>query len=222
MYKVLVVDDDRDIINLIRIYLERDDIEVHEANDGLKAAKMLKGGGFDLAVIDIMLPGMNGLELIKSLRKSSDIPVVIISAKAGTMDKVFGLEIGADDYITKPFDALELAARVKSAIRRYHGLGPEKSAQRLLKTGDLTLDLDSCSLMLADSEIEITSLEFNLLKLFMQNPGRVLTSEQIFDEVWKDSFVDDNSLRVAISKLRSKIGDKRIKTIRGLGYRMEK
>jgi DNA-binding response OmpR family regulator len=223
MYHILIADDEKDIIRLLRLYLEKDDIKVYEANDGYEALSVISTNGVDLAVIDIMMPKLNGFELIKEIRKNNNIPIMILSAKVEISDKIFGLEIGADDYITKPFDALEVAARVKANLRRYCKLGSNEKAAEQIKVRDIILDTSECVLYKNSRKIDLTSVEYKILRLFMASPGKVFTKEQIYEEGWGDAFiVDDNTIRVAISKLRDKIGEDSLKTIRGLGYRLEK
>ena len=223
MYKILVADDEKDIIKLLRLYLEKDDIKIYEAYDGMSAMDVLNEYEIDLAIVDIMMPKMNGFELIKKIRKINNIPIMILSAKVEIADKIFGLELGADDYITKPFEPMEVAARVKANLRRFYSLNPLQMNQNLeIKVRDLTLDISQCVLIKGETKIILTSVEYKLLKLFMESPGRVYTKEQIFEFCWGQEYVvDDNTIRVCISKLRNKIGEREIKSIRGLGYRLE-
>lgn len=224
MYHILIADDEKEIIKLLRLYLEKDDIKVTEAYDGAQAYRLSLENSFDLAIIDIMMPKLNGFELIKKIRKKSNIPIMILSAKVQTSDKIFGLEIGADDYITKPFDAMEVAARAYANLRRFHQLGAtQKSICEKLSVQNLTLDTGECVIYRDKQRIDLTSGEYKLLQMFMSSPGRVFTKEQIYQAGWgEELIVDDNTIRVAISKLRDKIGEEKIKTIRGLGYRLEK
>jgi DNA-binding response OmpR family regulator len=172
-----------------------------------------------------MMPRINGYELIKKIRNKSNMPIMILSAKGESSDKVLGLGIGADDYITKPFDPLEVVARVQANIRRYYNLGSGET-YKTLNVRDLTLDTSQCILFKKDKLIELTSIEFKILKLFMESPGRVFTKKQIYEAAWEDSYiVDDNNIMVYISKIREKLGEREgeayIKTIRGLGYKMK-
>lgn len=222
MYKILVADDEQEIIALLRLYLEKDDVTVIEASDGKMALDLFRKEEISLAIVDIMMPKMNGFELIKQIRQSSNMPILVLSARVQSSDKIFGLELGADDYITKPFDAMEVAARVKAALRRYYQFGVQEVAPEEITVGDLTLALHECVVYQGEERILLTSIEFKVLNLFMQFPGRVFTKEQIYEAGWENLVVDDNTIRVAISKLRDKIGQNRIKTIRGLGYRLER
>lgn len=224
MYKILIADDEKDIIKLLRLYLEKDDIKIYEAYDGMTAMNLLNEYEIDLAIVDIMMPKMNGFELIKKIRKTNNIPIMILSAKVEIADKIFGLELGADDYIAKPFDPMEVTARVKANLRRFYNLNQiKKEHTSEIKVRDLILDTNQCILFKGETQINLTSVEYRLLKLFMESPGRVFTKEQLFECGWGEEYVvDDNTIRVCISKLRNKVGEEEIKTIRGLGYRLEK
>lgn len=230
-YKILIADDEPEIRDLLHLYLEKDGYEVVEAADGAQALSALqdaalKEDGIDLVILDIMMPGIDGYRVLRNIRENSNIPVIMLSAKSGDADKILGLDLGADDYITKPFQPLEAVARVNSNIRRFYALGAGKQRQiEEIKVQDLTLDLKSCRLSAGERMIELTSVEFKLMKLFMENPGKVFTKQQLFEEGWGDDFfVSDNNIMVCISKLRAKLSDDAnayIKTIRGLGYRLE-
>lgn len=224
MFNILIADDEKDIIKLLRLYLEKDYIKVFEAYDGEMALRLLNEQNIDLVIVDIMMPRINGFELIKKIRVDSNLPIMILSAKTEIPDKIFGLEIGADDYITKPFDALEVTARVKANLRRFYNLNSDNKPPKIeIIVRNLVLDTEQCVLFRDDERIDLTSVEYKLLKLFMESPGRVFTKEQIFETAWgEDYIVDDNVIRVSISKLRDKIGDGNITTIRGLGYRLER
>lgn len=227
-FNVLIADDEKEIISVLRLFLEKENINVYEAYDGEMAYMVLKHYDIDLAILDIMMPGMNGFELLEKLRKYYEIPVMIISANVELNDKVHGLELGADDYITKPFEPLEVVARVKAHLRR-HGAASSSSNEtaaytedNILKYKDMLLNLNRCQLTIGNDIIDLTKIELALMEMFIGNPGRVFTKEQIFERGWNDTFVvDDNTIRVTISRLRDKIGVERIKTIRGLGYRLE-
>ena len=232
-YKILVAEDDRDIAEFIKLYLENEGYEVILAGDGLLAYEATLKEKIDLAVVDIMLPKMNGYDLIKKIREGSNIPIVILSAKNLDSDKILGLDLGADDYLTKPFNPLELIARIKSNIRRYYSLGSQVEggdgkASHILKVGDLTLDEEEVTLRKGDAVITITPTEYKMMVPFMKSPGKVFTKMQIYQAVSGESYVnDDNTLMVHISNLRDKIEDnprepKYIKNIRGIGYKIEK
>ncbi len=231
-YKILVVDDEPEIRDLLRLYLEKDGYDVVEAADGAQALsalqeESLRSEGIDLVILDIMMPGIDGYRVLQNIRENSNIPVIMLSAKGTDSDKILGLDLGADDYITKPFQPLEAVARVNSNIRRFYALGAGKQKQvEELTLRDLKLDLNSCMLMQGERSIELTSVEFKIMRLFMENPGKVFTKQQLFEEGWGDDYlVSDNNIMVCISKLRAKLSEDAnayIKTIRGLGYRLEK
>lgn len=222
MTNILIADDEKDIIKLLRIYLEKEDITVYEAYDGEMAYMILQNYEIDLAIIDIMMPRMNGYELIKKVRKTMDIPIMVLSAKVELTDRILGLDLGADDYITKPFEPLEIVAKVKSRIRRMKASSSREETFPLI-VGKLSLNTNECILIKNEVEIPLTKVEFLVLKMFMESPGRVFTKEQIYENGWGNEYaVDDNTIRVVISRLRDKVGEDLIKTIRGLGYRLEK
>lgn len=227
-FNVLIADDEKEIISVLRLFLEKENINVYEAYDGKMAYMVIKHYHIDLAILDIMMPAMNGFELLEKLRKDYEIPVMIISANVELNDKVHGLELGADDYTTKPFEPLEVVARVKAHLRRLGAASNISNGNtaytedNVLKCKDMLLNLNRCQLTIGNDIIDLTKTELALLKMFMGNSGRVFTKEQIFERGWNDTFVvDDNTIRVTISRLRDKIGVERIKTIRGLGYRLE-
>lgn len=228
-YKILVADDEAEIRDVLRLYLEKDGYEVLESADGIEALNLFKRAKTDLAVLDIMMPGIDGYRVLRNIREESNIPVIMLSAKGSDSDKILGLDLGADDYIVKPFVPLEAVARVNSNIRRFYALGAgssQISADRELTVGVLKLDLESCLLYRGEEPIELTSVEFRIMKLFMENPGKVFTKQQLFEQGWGESYMlSDNNVMVCISKLRAKLdcdGREYITTIRGLGYRLEK
>lgn len=227
-YRILIADDEPEIRELLRLYLEKDGYEVLEAEDGLQTLEILKMEKVDLLLLDIMMPGMDGFTVLKQMRKENNIPVLIMSAKDTDADKILGLDLGADDYLAKPANPLEVVARVNSNIRRFYAFGAheEEKIEHILQVRDLKLDLDGCMFYKGEEIVELTSIEFRLMKLFLENPGRVFTKEQIFRAGWNCEYMeDDNNVMVCISKLRAKLSNDAnayIKTIRGLGYRMEK
>ena len=226
-YKVLIADDEAEIRNLLRLYLENESFTVIETGDGLKTLEAVRTNSPDILLLDIMMPGIDGLHVMQQLRKETNIPIMIISAKTADAERILGLNLGADDYITKPFNPLEVAARVKSALRRYYDLGSNtvKEEEEVLNCGDLTLDIGSCSLTINGAPIELTSVEFKMMEMLMRSPGKVFTKQQIYEYAWGDEFIiADNNIMVAISKLRTKLDEdpsRYIKTLRGLGYRLE-
>lgn len=229
-YKILIADDEAEIRDVLRLYLEKDGYEVTEAADGVEAMEKIWKEKPDLAILDIMMPGLDGYRVLRNIREDNNIPVIMLSAKDTDSDKILGLDMGADDYITKPFAPLEAVARVNSNIRRFYSLGArgadKDKAVTELTVQDLRLDLEACLLYRGEDTIELTSVEFRIMKLFMEEPGKVFTKQQLYEQGWGDEyFVSDNNIMVCISKLRSKLdsdGREYIKTIRGLGYRMEK
>ena len=230
-YKILIADDEAEIRDVLRLYLEKDGYIVTEAADGMEAMEELRKESPDLVILDIMMPGLDGYRVLRKIRENNNIPIIMLSAKDTDADKILGLDLGADDYITKPFGPLEAVARVNSNIRRFYSLGSgndgdKDKAMKELTVQDLRLDLESCLLYRGDEAIELTSVEFRIMKLFMEEPGKVFTKQQIYERGWGDEYlVSDNNIMVCISKLRGKLdcdGREYIKTIRGLGYRMEK
>ena len=226
-YKILVADDEKEIRNLLKLYLENDGFKVVEASTGLEVLDLLDKEKPDMCLLDIMMPDMDGLTALKNLRQKSNIPVMMITARTADAERILGLNIGADDYICKPFNPLEVAARVKAFMRRYYDLGAGniKEDTEVLKAMDLELDTDKCLLMKGGEPIELTSVEYKMMEMFMKNPGKVFTKQQLYEYAWGDDFfASDNNIMVAISKLRTKLDEdasKYIKTMRGLGYRLE-
>lgn len=225
-YTILVADDEKEIRELLRLYLENAGYKVIEAEDGQQALELLQNKEIDLCLLDIMMPKMDGYHVLQELRKESNIPVVVISAKGADSEKILGLNLGADDYMAKPFNPLEAVARVNSNIRRFYSLGTGEIEKELLKVKDLELDVDSCVLTQQGKVIDLTSVEYKIMELFMKHPGKVFTKQQIYEYGWGEEFiVADNNIMVCISKLRDKLSEDPsayIKTIRGLGYRLEK
>jgi DNA-binding response OmpR family regulator len=226
--KVLIVEDDKDIIQIIKLYVENNEIEVMTAYNGEEAIDILSNNKIDLVVSDIMMPLMNGFELIKKVRESQNIPIIVISAKDQSADKVLGLNLGADDYITKPFDPLEVVARIQAQLRRTYQFSSRDKVEKTVILRKLSLDIDMMTLKKNDEIINLTATEFKILKLLMSHPGMIYTKAQIYESVAGDFFEsDENTLMVHISNLRNKVEDDPknptyIKTIRGLGYKIEK
>lgn len=223
--KVLIVEDDIDIVELLRLYLESSNYIISAASDGLMALDILKKEKIDIALVDIMMPKMDGYTLIKEIRKISNIPIIIISAKTTDTDRVLGLKIGADAYITKPFNPLEVVAYVEAVLRRFLKLGTDSNSN-ILQVGNLSLEMDKYILKKDDKIIPLTSTEMKMMVMFMQSPNRVFTKSQIYEYIngdYCDS--DDNTMMVHISNLRSKLENnptnpKYIVTVRGLGYKL--
>ncbi len=229
-YRILVAEDDRDIVDLLELYLENAGYEVLTAENGLLAWQSLVANtDIDLVIMDIMMPEMTGYQLLRKMRETKNIPVIIISAKTEDSDKILGLDLGADDYIAKPFNPLEVVARVRSNLRRFYSLNDQGAEDDgSLTVGDLVLNTNSMTLKKGDEEIALTPMEYKILMLFMQNPGKVFTKIQIYQHASGDYVEnDENTIMVHMSNLREKIETdpktpKYLKTIRGLGYKLEK
>jgi DNA-binding response OmpR family regulator len=226
-YRILVADDEKDIRSVLALYLENAGYAVVEAVDGQQALDVLEAQPIDLCLLDIMMPKLDGYQVLKHVRQTSDVPVIVISAKGQDPEKILGLNLGADDYLVKPFNPLEAVARVNSNIRRSKGMVPQQQGTMpTLRCKDLELDQDACMLMRSGDAVELTPVEFRVMKMLMEHPGRVFTKQQIYECGWGEDYVAaENSVMVCISKLRAKLGGDAqayIKTIRGLGYRLEK
>ncbi len=231
-YTILLADDEREIVDILSLYLENAGFNVICAYDGREASDVLRKPDVrvDAAILDIMMPKMDGYTLVKEIRKDSSIPILILSARSDDSGKILGLDLGADDYITKPFNPLEITARVLAQLRRYYRLNAAAAVtSERIKAGELELDKASCSLSKNGTDIPLTAIEFKILRLLMENRGKVFTKSRIYEHVWDGGFYesDDNTIMVHISRLRDKIeNDPRnpeyLKTIRGLGYRFEK
>ena len=220
---ILIAEDDGDIRGLLKLYLEGEGFQVLEADNGEDALAIARERTPDMAILDVMMPRMNGFELTRALRKYSDIPILILSAKSQDNDKILGLNLGADDYIGKPFNPVEIVARVKAQLRRAARTGGDT-----LQVGDLTLNTATFQLTKGDRAILLTPMEYKILALLMRSPGRIFTKIQLYEGAIGAYFEgDDNTMMVHISKLREKIEDdpknpSRIITVRGLGYKLEK
>jgi two-component system alkaline phosphatase synthesis response regulator PhoP len=220
--KILVIDDEQNIIDLVAAYLRPEGYEVYSAMDGpagLKAARAYKP---DLIVLDVMLPGMDGIELLNHLRRESDVYVILLTAKSEETDKIVGLSVGADDYMTKPFSPRELAARIKAALRRLRA-GAGTSEAGILAFRRLRIDTGRRQVWVDDQPVELTAIEFDLLKTLAEHRGLVLSREQLLQQVWGyDFYGEARVVDVHIGHIRQKLGDERfITTLRGVGYRFE-
>ena len=224
-YKVLIADDENEIRNLLRLYLENDGFTVSDVDSGDKVAGAMESFAPDVVLLDVMMPGKDGIHVLKDIREVSNVPVMIISARTADAERILGLNVGADDYICKPFNPLEVVARVKSLMRRFNSLGGGEDKSEKITLGDLELDIEKCLLSKDGKSLELTSVEFKIMELLMKHPGKVFTKQQIYEYAWGDDFfVADNNIMVAISKLRTKLDEdpsRYIKTLRGLGYRIE-
>lgn len=229
--QILVTDDDRDIVNAIAKLLQLEGYSVVKAYDGLEALEALtENPEIKLVIIDIMMPKLDGLSAIMRIREKRNIPVIVLSAKSEDTDKVLGLSIGADDYITKPYSPSELVARVRSSIRRYTSLGSEATTNKtdVITVGGLEYDIQEKTLLVDGVPVKLTAKELKIMELFMNNPGRVFSAEQIYTKVWnEDAFAVENTVMVHIRHLREKIeanpkNPKYIKVVWGVGYKLEK
>ena len=226
-YTILVADDEKDIRSVLALYLEDAGYEVVEAADGAEALHVLQTQDIDLCLLDIMMPEFDGYQVLKRVREEDDVPVIVVSAKGQDAEKILGLNLGADDYLVKPFNPLEAVARVNTNIRRAKGAMPQrKHATTTLVCRDLELDREACALTCSGRPIAITPAEFRIMAMLMEHPGRVFTKQQIYECGWDEDYIAaENSVMVCISKLRAKLADDPqayITTIRGLGYRLEK
>ncbi|MFJ7838811.1 response regulator transcription factor [Lysinibacillus sphaericus] len=227
MSKILIVDDDKEIRNLIAVYLENEGMETEKAEDAVEALQMLEKKAFDLIVLDIMMPKMDDIEACLKIREERSMPIIMLSAKSEDMDKIKGLAAGADDYLSKPFNPLELIARVKSQLRRYKKYNTETTfVKSVIEIGNLTINTDTRQIWVQQQEIRLTPKEFDILELLARNKGIVLSIAKIYEAVWKNDFYkSDNTVMVHITKIREKIEDDPkhpiyIKTIWGVGYKI--
>lgn len=227
MATILICDDDRDIVAALKIYLSSEDYELLEAYTGLEALDILQKHHVDLVLMDIMMPAMDGIAATAKLRQNYNVPVILLTAKSESSDKVLGLNIGADDYITKPFDPMEVLARVRSQLRRYTRLGGQVKLPDTLSIGGIELN-DAAKTVTVDGEtVNLTPIEFDILHLLMQNPGKVFSSAQIYERVWHGAALgSEGSVAVHIRHLREKIEitpsePRYIKVVWGQGYKME-
>lgn len=222
--KVLVVDDEKLIVKGIKFSLEQDEMIVDCAYDGEEAVAFAKEKEYDIILLDLMLPKMDGLEVCQHIREFSDVPIIMITAKGDDMDKILGLEYGADDYITKPFNILEVKARMKAIIRRNNKNHAKEEAERIIERGDLRLELDGRSLFITDEEVNLTAKEFDLLELLITNPNKVYSRENLLNTVWGYEYPGDvRTVDVHIRRLREKIEvnpsePKYVHTKWGVGY----
>ena len=229
MYNILVVDDDKEIVGAIEIYLKNEGYNILKAYNGKEALDLVNKNDIHLILLDIMMPEKDGLETLEELRKTKNIPVILLSAKSEDYDKIGGLNLGADDYITKPFNPLELIARVKSHLRRYVSLGTLKKEEdgNIYSTGGLVLNDDTKKVLVDGKEVKLTATEFNILKFLIQNKGKVYSIPDIYENVWKEEgFGAENIIAVHIRHIREKIEinpkePRYLKVIWGVGYKIE-
>ncbi|MAT43041.1 MAG: DNA-binding response regulator [Anaerolineaceae bacterium] len=217
--KILIVDDEPGIRNLISAYLRKEGYQIYEADDGLKALQAARSFKPDIILLDIMLPGLDGLEVLSHLRRESDVYVILLTAKNEETDKVIGLSVGGDDYLTKPFSPRELVARIKAVLRRLQSPSLKNSP---LTTQHLRLDPDSRQVWLENQPLDLTTLEFDLLLTFLRHHGQVLSREQLLEQVWGTSYFGETRVvDVHVGNIRRKLDNRFISTVRGIGYRFE-
>jgi len=225
---ILVCDDDKAIVNAIGIYLENEGYSIFKAANGIEAIELIGEQEIHLVIMDIMMPKMDGIRATMKIREENNIPLIMLSAKSEDYDKILGLNIGADDYITKPFNPLELIARVKSQLRRYTTLGSLEAKSDVYRTGGLVIDDESKIISVDEEEVRLTPVQYKILKLLTANAGRVFSIEEIYEKVWNEpSFNPENTVTVHIRKIREKIeinpkDPKYLKVVWGIGYKVEK
>ena len=230
MYNILVVDDDKEIVESIEIYLENEGFNIYKAYNGLEALEILMEEEIHLILMDIMMPKLDGIKATIKIREEKNIPIILVSAKSEDTDKIIGLNIGADDYITKPFNLLELVARVKSNLRRYITLGNynNENNKDILKSGGLELNTSTKEVKVDGELVKITPIEFKILKLLLANKGRVFSIDEIYEKVWnEESFNVENTVAVHIRRIREKIEinpkePRYLKVVWGVGYKIQK
>ena len=228
MYTVLVCDDDIAILDSVEIYLKLEGYNVLRAENGRQALEQVKNNEVHCVILDIMMPGLDGLQATLKLRETNNIPIILLSAKSEDTDKITGLSFGADDYVTKPFNPLELMARVKSQIRRFTALGSMEKKEGVITTGGLSLDVPAKELTLDGENVKLTATEYGIMKVLMENLGRVLSSDQIYEAVWDEPAFDSRkTVTVHIKRIRDKIeinpkDAKYLKVVWGIGYKIEK
>lgn len=228
MYNILICDDETDIVSALKIYLSSEDYRIFEACDGKEAVETVLKNSIHLVLMDIMMPIKDGITALAEIRRFSNVPVIFLTAKSEDTDKILGLNLGADDYITKPFNPMEVCARVKSQLRRYTRLGADTSAASSIHIGNIDIDCDSKSVCVDGVNKFLTPTEYEILLLLAQNPGKVFSSKEIYFSVWKDSpYGAQNTVAVHVRHLREKIEinpaePRYIKVVWGLGYKIEK
>ncbi|MBI9106756.1 MAG: response regulator transcription factor [Spirochaetales bacterium] len=221
--RILVADDKPDLSNLVRIYMEKEGWEVIVGNDGKVALEIFQSTKVDLCIFDIMMPGLDGFSLVQKIRKTSNVPIIILTAKTMNQDIVLGLDLGADDYICKPFNSLELVSRVKAQLRRSYTFS---GCRKILKFGDIEINTEKCQVFINEKDCELTATEYKILIILVNSPDHIFTKNQLYNEVFGEfNFKDENTITVHISRLREKLMDssrqpRYIQTIRGLGYKI--
>ena len=230
MYNILVCDDDKEIVEAIEIYLSQEGYRILKAYDGEEVLKVLKTEKIDLLIIDVMMPKLDGIRTTLKIREKDNMPIIILSAKSEDADKILGLNVGADDYMTKPFNPLELTARVKSQLRRYTQLGSsiEQEDQAIYTVGGLSINDDLKEVTVDGEQVKLTPIEYNILLLLMKNQGKVFSIDQIYENIWNEDAIGvDNTVAVHIRHIREKIEinpkePRYLKVVWGVGYKIEK
>ena len=230
MQTILVCDDDKQIVDAIDIYLTGEGFRVVKAYDGYDALKVIEKEPVELMILDVMMPGLEGIRTTLKVRETSSIPIIILSAKSEDTDKILGLNIGADDYLSKPFSPLELVARVKSQLRRYTQLGNmnQQNNERIYKCGGLAINDDTKEVLVDDEPIRLTPIEYNILLLLVKNAGKVFSIDEIYEQIWNEEAIGaDNTVAVHIRHIREKIEinprePRYLKVVWGVGYKIEK
>ena len=228
--KILVVDDEKEIADLLELYLISDGFQVKKAYDAQEGLRIMKEEKIDLVLLDIMMPNIDGLEMCRRIRETNNVPIIMVSAKTQELDKIVGRTTGADDYVTKPFNPLELMARVKSQLRRYRDLNPaqeKKSESAVIQVKNLTINKETHQVFVDGESVKLTPIEFDILYLLATHPGRVFSTDEIFEKVWNEKVYEaNNTVMVHIRRLRGKMkddtrADKIITTVWGVGYKIE-
>lgn len=228
MYNILICDDEKDIVNALKIYLHDSDYALFEAFNGREALEVLRQNDIHLVLLDIMMPEMDGIQAMVRIRETSNVPIILLTAKSEDTDKVLGLNVGADDYITKPFNPIEVVARVRSQLRRYMQLGGGSPKPDLLRVGGIELDDREKVVTLDGEAVSLTPTEYDILKLLMENPGQVFSPKEIYQRIWNDlPYGSENTVAVHIRHLREKLEinpaePRYLKVVWGQGYKCEK
>lgn len=227
MYNILICDDEKDIVSALKIYLASDDYDLYEAYNGLEALEVVENNDIHLLLLDIMMPELDGIQVLTQMRRKRNIPVIFLTAKGEDTDKILGLNLGADDYVTKPFNPVELLARVKSQLRRYMELGSGSVKKAALVVGDIELDDGAKAVSLLGDAVSLTPKEYGILKFLMEHPGQVFSPKQIYYQVWgEDAFGAEGTVAVHIRHLREKLEinpdePRHLKVVWGQGYKIE-
>ena len=230
MFNILVCDDDKEIVDAIDIYLSQEGYHILKVYDGLQAIEIMKKEEVHLILLDIMMPNLDGIRATRKIRETSSVPIIMLSAKSEDVDKILGLNVGADDYVTKPFNPLELVARVKSQLRRYTQLGgtAKKESEHVYEVGGLQINDDLKEVTVDGEKVKLTPIEYNILLLLMKNQGRVFSIDQIYESIWNEEAIGaDNTVAVHIRHIREKIeinpkDPRYLKVVWGVGYKIEK